>query len=83
MLVLVQDAAESVASSHVQVDDVGVLGADFAAMPEHERLARIDDNGVLGRVAPEHKSPGNRARTAVPSACRDGRFHARRLFRVI
>ncbi|MEV6586678.1 cation-translocating P-type ATPase [Streptomyces acidicola] len=32
-----------------------VLGTDFAALPEDERLARIDDIGVLGRVAPEHK----------------------------
>ncbi|WP_328673404.1 cation-translocating P-type ATPase [Streptomyces sp. NBC_00328] len=32
-----------------------VLGADFAALPENERLARIDDIGVVGRVAPEHK----------------------------
>ncbi|MFF3620392.1 cation-translocating P-type ATPase [Streptomyces sp. NPDC002467] len=32
-----------------------VLGADFAAMSEEEQLARIDDIGVVGRVAPEHK----------------------------
>ncbi|MEV6009129.1 HAD-IC family P-type ATPase [Streptomyces sp. NPDC051976] len=32
-----------------------VLGADFAALPEHEQLSRIDDIGVVGRVAPEHK----------------------------
>ncbi len=32
-----------------------MLGADFAALPEDERLARIDDIGVVGRVAPEHK----------------------------
>jgi Ca2+-transporting ATPase len=32
-----------------------VLGADFAALPEAERLARIDGIGVVGRVAPEHK----------------------------
>lgn len=32
-----------------------MLGADFAALPEEERLARIDDIGVVGRVAPEHK----------------------------
>jgi P-type Ca2+ transporter type 2C len=32
-----------------------ILGADFAALPERERLARIDDIGVVGRVAPEHK----------------------------
>ncbi|MGI6876690.1 cation-translocating P-type ATPase [Amycolatopsis sp. 3B14] len=32
-----------------------MLGADFAALPEAERMSRIDDIGVLGRVAPEHK----------------------------
>jgi Ca2+-transporting ATPase len=32
-----------------------MLGADFAALSEDERLARIDDIGVVGRVAPEHK----------------------------
>jgi Ca2+-transporting ATPase len=32
-----------------------VLGADFAALSEAERLSRIDDIGVVGRVAPEHK----------------------------
>ena len=32
-----------------------MLGADFAALSEQERLDRIDDIGVVGRVAPEHK----------------------------
>ncbi len=32
-----------------------ILGADFAALSEEERLARIDKIGVVGRVAPEHK----------------------------
>ena len=32
-----------------------ILGADFAALSEDERLARIDQIGVVGRVAPEHK----------------------------
>ena len=32
-----------------------ILGADFAALSEEERLARIDGIGVVGRVAPEHK----------------------------
>ncbi|HET6877318.1 MAG TPA: HAD-IC family P-type ATPase [Jatrophihabitans sp.] len=32
-----------------------MLGSEFAAMSEQERLGRIDDIGVLGRVAPEHK----------------------------
>ncbi|MER5350223.1 HAD-IC family P-type ATPase [Kitasatospora sp. NPDC002551] len=37
------------------IDGEAMLGADFAALPEHERLARIDGIGVVGRVAPEHK----------------------------
>ncbi len=32
-----------------------ILGADFAALSEQERLARIEHIGVVGRVAPEHK----------------------------
>jgi Ca2+-transporting ATPase len=32
-----------------------ILGAEFAALPEAERLARIERIGVIGRVAPEHK----------------------------
>jgi Ca2+-transporting ATPase len=32
-----------------------ILGADFAALSEEERLARIETIGVVGRVAPEHK----------------------------
>jgi Ca2+-transporting ATPase len=32
-----------------------ILGADFAALSDAERMARIDDIGVVGRVAPEHK----------------------------
>ena len=32
-----------------------ILGADFAALSDDERLARIDKIGVVGRVAPEHK----------------------------
>ncbi len=32
-----------------------ILGAEFAALSEGERLARIDRIGVVGRVAPEHK----------------------------
>jgi P-type Ca2+ transporter type 2C len=32
-----------------------ILGADFAALPENERLESIDGIGVVGRVAPEHK----------------------------
>ncbi|MGW4564948.1 cation-translocating P-type ATPase [Streptomyces sp. NPDC004561] len=37
------------------IEGEAVLGADFAALPEEERLARIDGIGVVGRVAPEHK----------------------------
>jgi P-type Ca2+ transporter type 2C len=32
-----------------------LLGEEFAALSEDERLARIDRIGVVGRVAPEHK----------------------------
>ncbi len=32
-----------------------ILGADFAALSDEERLRRIDAIGVVGRVAPEHK----------------------------
>jgi Ca2+-transporting ATPase len=39
----------------VGIPGEAILGADFAALPEHERLARIDRIGVVGRVAPEHK----------------------------
>ncbi|TVZ07173.1 HAD family hydrolase [Trebonia kvetii] len=37
------------------IEGEAILGADFAAMSEAERLERIDDIGVVGRVAPEHK----------------------------
>ncbi|MFG2117986.1 cation-translocating P-type ATPase [Streptomyces sp. NPDC048710] len=37
------------------IEGEALLGAEFAALPESERLARIDDIGVVGRVAPEHK----------------------------
>jgi P-type Ca2+ transporter type 2C len=39
----------------VGIPGEAILGADFAALHEAERLARIDDIGVVGRVAPEHK----------------------------
>ena len=32
-----------------------MLGTEFAALSEPERLDRIDEIGVVGRVAPEHK----------------------------
>jgi Ca2+-transporting ATPase len=37
------------------IEGESILGADFAALDESERLSRIDDIGVVGRVAPEHK----------------------------
>jgi Ca2+-transporting ATPase len=42
-------------AKRVGIGGEAILGADFAALPEAERLARIDDIGVVGRVAPEHK----------------------------
>jgi len=42
-------------AKQVGIPGDAILGADFAALPESERLARIDDIGVVGRVAPEHK----------------------------
>ena len=42
-------------AEQVGIGGEAILGADFAAMSETERLARIDDIGVIGRVAPEHK----------------------------
>ena len=37
------------------IEGEAMLGADFAALTEQERLDRIDGIGVVGRVAPEHK----------------------------
>jgi Ca2+-transporting ATPase len=42
-------------AKQVGIGGEAILGADFAALPESERLARIDAIGVVGRVAPEHK----------------------------
>jgi P-type Ca2+ transporter type 2C len=42
-------------AKQVGISGEAILGADFAALPESERLARIDGIGVVGRVAPEHK----------------------------
>ncbi len=39
----------------VGIPGEAILGADFAALGEDEQLKRIDDIGVVGRVAPEHK----------------------------
>jgi P-type Ca2+ transporter type 2C len=37
------------------IEGDAILGADFAALDERERRARMDSIGVVGRVAPEHK----------------------------
>ncbi len=37
------------------IEGEAMLGAEFAALDETERLDRIDRIGVVGRVAPEHK----------------------------
>jgi P-type Ca2+ transporter type 2C len=37
------------------IEGEAILGADFAALDEDERIERIDEIGVVGRVAPEHK----------------------------
>jgi P-type Ca2+ transporter type 2C len=42
-------------AEQVGIKGEAILGADFAALSEEERLARIDDIGIVGRVAPEHK----------------------------
>jgi P-type Ca2+ transporter type 2C len=42
-------------AKQVGIGGEAILGADFAALSESERLTRIDDIGVVGRVAPEHK----------------------------
>jgi P-type Ca2+ transporter type 2C len=42
-------------AKQVGIGGEAILGADFADLSETERLSRIDDIGVLGRVAPEHK----------------------------
>jgi Ca2+-transporting ATPase len=42
-------------AKQIGIPGEAILGADFAALSEAERLARIDDIGVVGRVAPEHK----------------------------
>jgi Ca2+-transporting ATPase len=37
------------------IEGEAILGSEFAALDEDERLERIDRIGVVGRVAPEHK----------------------------
>ena len=42
-------------AKQLDIPGEAILGVDFAALPEQERLERIDHIGVVGRVAPEHK----------------------------
>jgi P-type Ca2+ transporter type 2C len=42
-------------AEQVGIPGEAILGAEFAALPESERLSAIDRIGVVGRVAPEHK----------------------------
>ena len=42
-------------AEQIGIPGEAILGADFAALPESERLERIETIGVVGRVAPEHK----------------------------
>jgi P-type Ca2+ transporter type 2C len=42
-------------AKQLDIPGEAILGAEFAAMSEQERLDRIDNIGVVGRVAPEHK----------------------------
>ena len=37
------------------IEGEAILGAEFAALDESERMERIERIGVVGRVAPEHK----------------------------
>ena len=37
------------------IEGEAILGSEFAALTDSERLERIDRIGVVGRVAPEHK----------------------------
>jgi Ca2+-transporting ATPase len=42
-------------AAQLGIEGEAILGAEFAAMDESERLERIERIGVVGRVAPEHK----------------------------
>ena len=42
-------------AKQLNIEGEAILGAEFAALSEAERLERIDEIGVVGRVAPEHK----------------------------
>src|SRR4051812_430347 len=37
------------------IEGEAILGSEFAALGEEQRLERIDRIGIVGRVAPEHK----------------------------
>jgi P-type Ca2+ transporter type 2C len=42
-------------AKQLNIPGEAILGAEFAALSEQDRLERIDRIGVVGRVAPEHK----------------------------
>jgi Ca2+-transporting ATPase len=42
-------------AKQLNIPGEAMLGSDFAALSEAERLERIESIGVVGRVAPEHK----------------------------
>jgi Ca2+-transporting ATPase len=42
-------------AKQLNIPGEAILGGDFAALSEPERLERIESIGVVGRVAPEHK----------------------------
>jgi len=42
-------------AAQLGIEGEAILGADFAALSEQERMERIGTIGVVGRVAPEHK----------------------------
>ena len=42
-------------ASQLGIGGEAILGSEFAALSEDERVERIDRIGVVGRVAPEHK----------------------------
>jgi Ca2+-transporting ATPase len=48
-------ATGAAVARQVGIPGEAMLGADFAALSEQQRLERVPRLGVLGRVAPEHK----------------------------
>jgi Ca2+-transporting ATPase len=42
-------------ATQLGIEGEAILGAEFAALSEQERMERIETIGVVGRVAPEHK----------------------------